>query len=63
MDTATRRELESIGIELKNVINELNNIAFGVRADFTGIGNEHCATSIIKVSDQYRWVKRKLDQI
>ena len=63
LDLQTKSELESIKIELQSIINELNNIGLGVRADFTGIGNENCAKSIMKTRDQCQWVKRQFDNI
>ena len=63
MDASARSEVASIRAELQSIINELYDIAAGVRADFRGIGTEHCAKGILRVADQYNWVKRQLDSI
>ena len=63
MDTDARAELASIKQELSSIITELDSIADGVRSDFVGIGNEQCASCIDRVADQYRYVKRKLDNM
>lgn len=63
MDAKTKRELESIKIELQNIIKELNDIASGVNSDFKGIGNEHCANCVKKVSDKFQRIKGQLNNI
>lgn len=63
MDTAGRRELESIKAELQSIINELDSIGTGVRNDFRNIGNDRCAAGIAKVADRYREAKRRLNNI
>ena len=63
MDASTRRELDDIQSELQSIINELSNIAVGIRTDFKNIGNDRCAQAIERVADQYRTVKRRLYNI
>lgn len=63
MDAAAQNELYQIKRELLEVINELDDIAQGVRRDFIGIGNEQCAQCIANAAAQYRMVKRKLDNM
>lgn len=63
MDASTRRELSNIKTELQSIINELDNIAVGLKTDFKNIGNDRCAQAVTKVADQYRTVKRKLNNI
>lgn len=63
MGASEQYEFESIKRELQSIIKELDNIAYGVRRNFTGIGNDRCAQSIYSIADDYRYVKRKLDKI
>ena len=63
MDAGARYELSEIKRELNSIISELESISSGVKADFTGIGNEQCASCIDRVVNQYRYVKRKLDNM
>ena len=56
-------ELENIKWELDSIIAELDSIANGVQTEFKNIGNDLCADCIWKVCDQYRYVRRKLDNI
>ena len=63
MNASARAELASIKRELNSIISELDSIASGVRRDFVGIGNDQCANCIDRVTNQYRYVKRKLDNM
>lgn len=63
MNASARAELASIKRELNAIISELDDISNGVRRDFAGIGNEQCANCIDKVTNQYRGVKRSLDNM
>ncbi len=63
MDASTRREINSIRSELQGIINELDSISSGLKTDFKNIGNERCAKVVSKVAEQYRVVKRKLDNL
>ena len=63
MDAKARNELDSIKSELRSIISELESISTGVRRDFSGIGNDKCADCIDNVLDQYRYVRRKLNNI
>lgn len=58
-----QNEINSMCRELQSIINELDEIANGVRGDFIGIGNNRCASSIEDVADKYRNVKRRLQNI
>ena len=49
--------------ELRSIINELRSIEAGVESDFRGIGQEHCADCIDKVTDKYERVMRKLNNV
>ena len=62
-DAKGRNELNSIKRELQSIINELDNIADGIRRNFTNIGEDKAASCVSKVADQYRTAKRKLDNI
>lgn len=63
MDANSQYELYLIKQELQSIINELDDIAKGVRRDFSNIGNEQCAQCVTRVADNYRTAKRKLDNI
>ena len=63
MDASARNELNSIKSELNSIISELESISGGVRGDFVGIGNDQCANCLDRVINQYRTVKRKLDNM
>ncbi len=63
MDPEARYELYLIKRELTRIINELENISYGVRRDFKNVGNNKCADSISRSADKYRTVRRKLDNI
>ena len=63
MDASTRRELNNIKSELQSIINELDSIADGILTDFKNIGNERCSKAVAKAADQYRAVKKKLNNI
>lgn len=63
MDTSAMYELENIKWQLDQVIKELDDIAWNVNYNFTNIGNYLCAQCIWNVAEQYRYVRRKLDNI
>lgn len=63
MAVNTDNELYEIRKELQKIINELDSIATGVRGDFSGIGNGRCADCVARVAEQYRTVRRKIDNI
>lgn len=63
MDANGRNELASIKRELNSIINELESISYGVRNDFSGIGNDKCADCIDRVLNQYYYVRRKLNNL
>lgn len=63
MTSSAKAELEAIKREISSIISSLNDVAYGVRNDFCGIGNERCADSIQSVINKYTYVKRTLDGI
>lgn len=63
MDANARNELEAIKRELYSIIDELESISAGVRKDFRGIGNDHCADCIDNVVQQCYQVSRKLNNM
>lgn len=63
MKTNINTELNSIKSELSSIISELESISYGIRRDFSGIGNEKCSDCIDSVTSKYRTVKGKLDKI
>jgi len=46
--------LEQTRAEMRAIIQNLENIAAGVRSDFDGIGQDMCANSIEAVASYYR---------
>ena len=46
--------LGSCQAELASIVAELESIQAGIAADFSGIGQEHCASSVGKVADKAR---------
>lgn len=63
MDAKSANELYLIKQELNSIIRELEDIESGVRNNFKGIGNDKCANSINTVLNNYKKVKRSLDNI
>jgi len=49
--------------ELQSIINELRDIEWGVRQDFTGIGEDLCGNCIDKIADKYDGVLRRLNNV
>lgn len=63
MDANSQYELYSIKRELQSIINELDDIANGLNRNFANIGNEKAAACVSTVANNYRKVKRKLNNI
>ena len=63
MDANAQYELYLIKKELQDIATELDNIANGVRRDFSGIGNDKCANSISSSAKHYRDVKSQLEKM
>lgn len=63
MDSASRTELNNIRTELNSIIRELENISYGVRRDFKGIGNETCANCIDRHIRSLYSAKHSLDNL
>ena len=49
--------------ELRSIINELRNIEYGVRHDFSGIGEQLCGDCIDNIADKYDSVLRLLERV
>ncbi|MBQ7016708.1 MAG: hypothetical protein IJN10_07135 [Firmicutes bacterium] len=49
--------------ELQSIINELVSIEEGVRYDFKGIGQQHCADCLDTIISKYRYVLRQLNNV
>ena len=49
--------------ELRSIINELRDIEWGVRHDFTGIGQDLCGNCIDKIADKYDGVLTRLNRV
>ncbi|HBM98593.1 MAG TPA: hypothetical protein DD413_04135 [Ruminococcus sp.] len=63
MDANSQYELYLIKQELQSIINELDDIAYGLNTDFSNIGSDMAASCVSRVSSMYRSAKRKLDSI
>lgn len=49
--------------ELNSIIRELRDIEYGVRHDFSGIGEGLCGDCIDKIADKYEGVLRRLNRV
>lgn len=49
--------------EMRSIINELRDIEYGVRHDFSGIGEQLCGDCIDKIADKYDSVLRRLERV
>ena len=63
MDANAKNELSLIKAELQSIIDELYGISAGVNSDFHGIGNDICASSVLKAAQYYETVKQKLNNM
>lgn len=63
MDAQTSSELNRIKNDFGSLINELKDIAFGIRKDFQGIGNDQCASCVENLINQCVAAKSKLENI
>lgn len=57
------RSLNECRRELRSIINELRDIEWGVRHDFTGIGQDLCGDCIDKIADKYEGVLKRLNRV
>lgn len=55
--------LSSCKSELQSILNELTAIESGLRRDFVGVGQEHCAQCISGVINKYRKVMNQLNNV
>lgn len=49
--------------ELRSIISELQDIEWGVRRDFSGIGEQLCGNCIDKIADKYNNVLSRLNRV
>ena len=49
--------------ELRSIIRELRDIEWGVRRDFTGIGEDLCGNCIEKIADKSDGVLNRLNNV
>jgi archaellum component FlaC len=63
MNSSAQNRLYSIKQEIQTIINELEHISDGINRDFEGIGNARCASSVNRIAEHYKHVKRKLNNI
>ena len=59
----SQQQLNVIKQDLQSIIDELEDIARGIKKDFEGIGNEQCASVISEEAKRYLEAKQKLDKI
>ncbi len=62
-DDWTLATLNECRNELRSIIRELRDIEWGVRRDFTGIGQDLCGNSIDAIADKYDGVLRRLNHV
>ena len=55
--------LEECKNEMRSIIRELRDIEWGVRRDFTGIGEQLCGDCIDKIASKYDYVSRELNKV
>jgi len=55
--------LEECKREMHSIVRELSDIEWGVRRDFTGIGEQLCGNCIDKIVSKYEYVARELDKV
>ena len=55
--------LEECKREMQSIIRELRDIEWGVRRDFTGIGEQLCGDCIDRIADKYDYVSRELNKV
>lgn len=63
MDANSQYELYLIKQELQSIINELDDIAYGLDHNFSNIGSDKAADCVSRVANNYRTAKRKLENI
>lgn len=49
--------------ELRSIINELRDIEWGIRRDFSGIGEQLCGDCVDKIADKYDSVLTRLNRV
>lgn len=49
--------------ELRSIISELRDIEWGIRHDFSGIGQELCGDTVDLIADKYDGVLRRLNNV
>jgi len=49
--------------EMQSIIRELQDIEWGVRKDFTNIGQDLCGDCIGKIIGKYQYVSRELNKV
>ncbi|MCL2082886.1 MAG: hypothetical protein FWH04_06600 [Oscillospiraceae bacterium] len=49
--------------EMRSIVTELRDIEFGVRRDFTNIGQDLCGNCIDKIASKYEYVSRELNKV
>lgn len=60
MSGSASGDLYSICSDLSSVISELEDIAAGLRIEFTGIGNDRCAQRISDAVSHYAYARQRL---
>jgi hypothetical protein len=55
--------LEECKREMRSIIQELRDIEWDVRHNFTGIGEQLCGDCIDKIADKYDYVSHELSKV
>lgn len=63
MNSTYINELNRIKSELLSAIREMESISYGVRHDFSGVGNRQCADCLNGVIGYYYSIYQKLSSI
>ena len=63
MDEKVQQERIKIAAELRKSLMELDRVAYGIRKDFYGIGNEYCAQCLDGVVKKLSDTARSLESM
>ena len=55
--------LEECKTEMRRIIAELRDIEWGIKHDFSGIGEQLCGDCIEKIAGRYDYVSRELNKV
>jgi len=55
--------LNECKVEMRNIVRELRDIEWGVKRDFSNIGQDLCGNCIGNIAGRYENVSRQLDSV